>query len=134
MKNRLFYIYFFFVNLLFVLSLYSFIYIKFIHKDVYVKYIPENRIVPQYDLQTEEITNEDEVNYWSDTDYVPCYGIILFKLYKFNNSYGIPFYLILLLLFIPIYLIFRKRLNIIYWVIIIIELISCFFIFQYIFI
>jgi len=119
MKNTIFITYFSFVSLIFVFSAFSFLYFRYLHNDLYLKYIPEEATYPQYSIATGELTNADELIFWDVSDYVPWYGMASYKIYRFFKSS--VFDLFALLLYFPVLIYHRKNILIGYWIILAFE-------------
>ncbi len=101
MKKVLF-IYSFAVSLTLFLSLYSYTYQKYWHAQVYLEHLPKRNIYPQYDLRTNEEINTSDVNMRQISDYIPLYGIFMYRLYDFVKNWGALLYLFLLVSFVII--------------------------------
>lgn len=127
MKKIIFVTYFAFVAILFILHLFSVLYEKKIHDNIYDKYLPEVRINPQYSIETREVTNKEEVTLWKDSDFVPWYGIASHETWYFIKCFGFFFIAFALLLYFPILLYNRKNIKILYWIIMAFELTICFY-------
>ena len=124
-KKRIFIIYFSFVSGLLILAFFSFFYEKKLHDEIYVKYLPEVIIYPQYELKTGEITNKDEVTLWNISDFVPWYGIASYKICDFFQFFGLFLVSFAILLYLPVLLYNRKNVKIAYWIILAFEISLC---------
>ncbi len=95
-------IYSFAVSLTLILSVYSYTYQKYWHAKVYLEYLPKGNIYPQYDLKTNKEINTSDVNMRQISDYIPLYGIFMYRLYDFVKNWGALLYLFLLVSFVII--------------------------------
>ncbi len=101
MKRSTVLIYTTLVSLFLLLTCYSFIYIKFLHSEVYLSHLPEEVIYPEYNLKTGEITNSETTNFREASDFVPIYGLIMYNAYDFCKNWGAVFLILLIIMFIP---------------------------------
>lgn len=118
MKRILPKIYLSFLLLLLINTLFSVIFKYYLKDEVYYNYFPKEIIIPQYDLINNEVTNRDKVNFWSALDYAPWYGVVSYKIYRFTKINGILFYLLALLLLIPILVLGWRGISRIYWILV----------------
>lgn len=112
-------LFFILVELFFLLSILSCVYFGTSwRKDNYQNYLPEHRIYPQYDLATGEVTNKDEVTFWSDDDFVPTFNMIVESFFNwFMGLWNVLFSLFLIFIF-PVYYFTSKNNNIWHWVLV----------------
>jgi hypothetical protein len=131
MKKPIFIIYFSFVTMLLISFSFSVLYYKKLNYSIYDKYLPKERIYPQYSLATQEVTNQDEVTVWKDSDFVPWYGIASYKIAHFIKWLSGVFFILTVLFYISVLsynLLFNwKSKAILYWVIVTLELTICWY-------
>ena len=89
------------VSLFLLLTCYSFFYSKYWHSKVYLSYLPEEIEYPEYDLKTKELTSSKTANFYNVSDYVPTYGLVMYKVYDFCRDWGAIFLILLIMVFIP---------------------------------
>ena len=104
-----------------LVELFMFIYsFQPIRQRVYLDYLPEKIIVPQFDIAG-NVTNTDEVTLWSPYDYAPKFNAFIETVYQSEFIVWINGLLMLLLVAIlPIYIYTnekkdKRRLKIIYY-------------------
>jgi hypothetical protein len=109
---------------------FSVLYYKKLDYIIYEKYLPEVRIRPRYSIATGEVTNKDKVTLWKDSDFVPWYGIVSYKISRFIKIFSGVFYLFAFLLYIPtlvLNILFYNRKAMIYCIILAFELAISFY-------
>ena len=77
-----------------------------VRQQIYLDYLPERIIVPQYDITTGNVTNADEVILWSPYDYAPKFNAFIETVCqsKFvSNGNMLLIFMILFLVILPIY-------------------------------
>lgn len=87
-----------------MLFIYSF---QPVRQRIYLDYLPERIIVPQYDITTGNVTNADEVTLWSPYDYAPKFNAFIENVYQsdfFSNGNMLLIFMILFLAILPIYI------------------------------
>jgi hypothetical protein len=127
MKKKIFIAYFSIVSIFLILVSFSYIYEEKLHSIIYEKYLPEIRITPKYSIETGEVVNKDEVTVWNDSDFVPWYGIMSYKIHDFIQFFGLFFSLFALLFYFPIAIHSGKDIKIGYWIVLTIELSMSFY-------
>ena len=123
--------YFCLVTLLLIFSSFTVLYNKKLHDKIYLKYLPEKIVHPQYSNKTGEVANRDEVTVWEYSDFVPWYGIVACEISYFFEWWGAGFFTLAFLFYIPalVYnlVVKRKHISIIYWLILAFELAACYY-------
>lgn len=105
-------------------------YINYLHKDLYSNYLQEKIVYPEYDLETNQLSNASDVTVKNVSDFVPAEGLVLYNIYRFGLSWGMLIHAIMILLLVPVFLICRKQLSLIKVSIITASLASTFFLLQ----
>jgi len=127
--------YFSLVTMALIFISFSVLYHNKLHDNIYLKYLPDVQIYPQYCMERIQCTNKDEVIIWKDSDYVPWYGIALHEISFFTDFWVVLGYFLLVLLCPGIFfynLVFnRKKATIIYCVVLTFELVLCFYLFGF---
>lgn len=78
-----------------------------VRQRIYLDYLPERIVVPQYDITTGNVTNADIVTLWSPYDYAPKFNAFIETVYqsKFvSNGNMLLIFMLLLLAILPIYI------------------------------
>jgi hypothetical protein len=131
-KRILFFGYFVFVDVLLLLYLFGILYEEALKESMFLDYLPDSIVIPQYDMETGLIANAEEVTLWSYWDHVPWYGMFCYNLAGFATSYGVLLFLVVLLLLIPIGVLNIKKELWIYWSILLIALLLSWFLTKHI--
>mgnify|MGYP003425970338 CR=1 FL=1 len=53
-----------------------------VRQRIYLDYLPERIVVPQYDITTGNVTNADMVTLWSPYDYAPKFNAFIETVYQ----------------------------------------------------
>lgn len=92
------------VELLFLWSVLSCIYVSTPWRsNNYINYLPEHPVYPQYDLTTGEVTNSEEVTFWSANDYVPAINMAIENIFDCFANCWIIMVSLLLAFILPVY-------------------------------
>lgn len=104
-----------------LVELFLFIYsFQPIRQRVYLDYLPEKIIVPQFDI-VGDVTNADEVTLWSPYDYAPKFNAFIETVYQSEFIVWVNvLFMLLLVAILPIYVCTNKekdkrKLTIIYY-------------------
>lgn len=90
---------------------YLFLYSRFWWWITYYHYFPYPRIYATYDNVTGGVTNADEANFYSDTDWVPLYGIIMRRIWVDRPLIACILSLILLILLLIVSVVYARKLT-----------------------
>jgi len=100
------------VSLFLILICYSYFYPKYWHSKVYLNHLPKDFRYTEFELKTGEISSENTI-YKKATDYVPKYGVLMYKFYDFCKDWGAIIFTVLIIAFIPmlIYCVPKQRIK-----------------------
>ncbi len=127
MREIFFKIYFVLVTVLFFSFLFTILHEEVLCESIYMRHLPEPVVYPQYDIITGSVSNTSEVTFWSEWDHIPWYGIFSNHIAGFTISFGGILHLLFLILLIPIGIFNINKKLWVYWLILIAELVSCWF-------
>ena len=74
----------------------------------YLIYLPEHRVYPQYSLESGEVTNSDEVTFWSDSEYVPNLNMVIENVFVWLSENWLMLFILFFIFILPIYRLTRQ--------------------------
>ena len=113
------------VTVFFLLCLFSYTYIKYIHEKIYLSYVDSSlQYNDQYSIETHELVSKGA------TKEIPIYSRIMFRIYKTVNSIGSVVFMLILLIGCFVFVIYRKKITFSVCAIVLVELILSLFLLQ----